>query len=374
MLYKPLGAFLVSAFIIFLFCEYLAYFFILYQCSWPEIFETERDEQLSLAEQQNLKVIFLADTHLLGIRKGHWFDKLRREWQMYISFQTILALHEPEVIFILGDVFDEASFSPDKIYYAYVKRFFELFNVGNKTELLVIPGNHDIGFHYAMHPYLVRRFSETFNTSSIRMITRKNNHFVLVNSMALEKDGCDLCRHAEEQIRQITNKFRCSNGTILCSRGMKQVKYSRPVILLHFPLFRENDAHCTGFTSAPNYLKFDKFKEKWDCLSKKATSYLLDNLHPRTVFSGHTHHACQTLHKTDIWEFTVPSFNWRNKPNPSFIMAVFNADKYAIHWCYLPHEYFIIAIYVFSVFTILIMFIYLRTRRKSAATLLKKNF
>lgn len=61
-------------------------------------------------------------------------------------------------------------------------------------------------FFNRMHPYLVRRFSETFNTSSIRMITRKNNHFVLVNSMALEKDGCDLCRHAEEQIRQITSK------------------------------------------------------------------------------------------------------------------------------------------------------------------------
>lgn len=46
----------------------------------------------------------------------------------------------------------------------------------------------------------------------------------------------------------------------------------------HFPLFRENDAHCTGFTSAPSYLKFDKFKEKWDCLSKKATSYVSVNV------------------------------------------------------------------------------------------------
>lgn len=81
--------------------------------------------------------MFIADTHLLGPREGHWFDKLRRfvslklyiknildfvyclchiifikrefieihyfrEWQMYRVFQTMMSIHGPEVVFILG--------------------------------------------------------------------------------------------------------------------------------------------------------------------------------------------------------------------------------------------------------------------------------
>ena len=37
-----------------------------------------------------LRAMFLADTHLLGRRQGHWFDKLRREWQMHRAFQTAM--------------------------------------------------------------------------------------------------------------------------------------------------------------------------------------------------------------------------------------------------------------------------------------------
>lgn len=44
----------------------------------------------------------LADTHLLGSRNGHWFDKWRREWQMHRAFQTAMTLHQPEIVFILG--------------------------------------------------------------------------------------------------------------------------------------------------------------------------------------------------------------------------------------------------------------------------------
>lgn len=49
--------------------------------------------------------MFIADTHLLGPFRGQWFDKLRREWQMYKTFQTAVALHQPEHIFVLGEFF-----------------------------------------------------------------------------------------------------------------------------------------------------------------------------------------------------------------------------------------------------------------------------
>jgi len=49
-----------------------------------------------------LKALFIADTHLLGPIKGHWFDKLRREWQMHRAFLTAMDYFRPEVVFFLG--------------------------------------------------------------------------------------------------------------------------------------------------------------------------------------------------------------------------------------------------------------------------------
>lgn len=46
--------------------------------------------------------MLLADTHLLGPIKGHWLDKLKREWQMNRAFQAAVTIHSPDIIFILG--------------------------------------------------------------------------------------------------------------------------------------------------------------------------------------------------------------------------------------------------------------------------------
>lgn len=95
-----------------------------------------------------LKAIILADTHLLGEIKGHWLDKLRREWQMERSFQTALWLLQPDIVFILGDVFDEGKWSSPQAWADDVRRFRKMFKYPVSTELVVIVGNHDIGFHY----------------------------------------------------------------------------------------------------------------------------------------------------------------------------------------------------------------------------------
>lgn len=47
----------------------------------------------------------MADTHLLGPRRGHWFDKIRRESQMHRAFQAIMTLHKPEAVFFLGNFY-----------------------------------------------------------------------------------------------------------------------------------------------------------------------------------------------------------------------------------------------------------------------------
>lgn len=47
-----------------------------------------------------------------------------------------------------GDIFDEGLWCSDAEFNAYVYRFHSLFQVPPGTEIFVVAGNHDIGFHY----------------------------------------------------------------------------------------------------------------------------------------------------------------------------------------------------------------------------------
>lgn len=97
-----------------IFCEFFIYYLVIFQCRWPDV---KRDAHTGNEETPAsvLKAMFLADTHLLGEIKGHWLDKLRREWQMERSFQTALWLLQPDIVFILGDVFDEGKWDSPQV-------------------------------------------------------------------------------------------------------------------------------------------------------------------------------------------------------------------------------------------------------------------
>ncbi|XP_075214748.1 per1-like protein PGAP5 [Lycorma delicatula] len=333
-------------FLIFI-CEYFIYYIVLIQCSWPKLNPKQADHTIPIGEGKEVRVMLLADTHLLGSRKGHWFDKLRREWQMYRTFQTAITLHSPDVVFVLGDVFDEGLWCSDAEFSASVQRFLSMFHVPADTKLYTVVGNHDIGFHYGVSPYLQERFSRAFDAPSVRMISVYGNHFVMVNSMAMEGDGCFLCRPAELQINKIVARLRCTKGIGKCPKGFSLKQYSRPILLQHFPLYRESDADCNEPDEAPEDEKKQKFRERWECLSREATEMLLDGLKPRVVVTGHTHHGCHRYHaQSNTHEYTVPSFSWRNKDNPSFILAVFSPNNYSISKCYMPRESTVILIYI----------------------------
>ncbi|KAK3915561.1 Metallophosphoesterase 1 [Frankliniella fusca] len=334
-------------------CEYLIYYFVIFQCSWPVLDPLKEDSSVHIKTNSNepVKAMFLADTHLLGSRNGHWFDKLRREWQMYRAFKTAVSLHKPEVVFFLGDVFDEGLWCGKDEFEYYVAHFNNLFKVPDGTKVYVVVGNHDIGFHYSISPYLHERFMNAFNAPPIKMVSIRGNHFVLLNSMAMEGDGCFLCRQAEIKLMGIADKLRCIQGVgKSCDSSLLRKQFSRPIILQHFPMFRDSDRNCDEPDEAPEDLKKMKFRERWECLSQEATDMLFYQLNPRAVFTGHTHHGCHTTHKVpaEIHEYTLPSFSWRNKNNPSFMLAMISPNNYAVSKCYMPQESTVIFLYSIS--------------------------
>lgn len=175
-------------------------------------------------------------------------------------------------------------------------------------------------FDFRLHPYVLDRFRTSFNESSNKLITIKNTHFVLLNSMTLSRDGCYFCAEAEADIRRISHRLKCAQQTTSkgCDRLADKLPfYARPVLLQHFPTFRESDRECVEH-DAP---KIEVYRESWEVLSKNATKFLGNRLNPLVAFSGHSHHFCRLNNTWNVEEFTIASFSWRNKPNPSFLLV-----------------------------------------------------
>ena len=145
-------------------------------------------------------------------------------------------------------------------------------NAQSQTQLVVIVGNHDVGFHYDMRDKKIQRFNNSFNGQQFIHLyqpkERNDLNFVIVNSMALENDGCEFCNKAQRQLSLI-------NRTLSRERKLKDRVYSRPILFSHFPLFRQSDALCPKDIDSESNVherdKFDIFKPKYDCLSKEAT-------------------------------------------------------------------------------------------------------
>jgi len=347
--------FLVAAvaFIILLYCEVLHYFVVLLQCTWPIMNTT-------LAAENHIKVMFIADTHLLGWRSGHWFDKLRREWQMRQAFQASMFIHKPEVVFFLGDLFDEGKWCSEEEFNHHVARFRSMFAVPEGTRVHALSGNHDEGFHYMMTKEKHDRFEKTFQSPSVRLVEEKGSFFVLVNSMAMEGDHCQICAEAERQIVEVTEQLE--------ERCIQEQSCSQPILLQHFPMYRESDSICDTEDSAPSEEKNVPFRPRYDCLDERSTEMLFSKLQPRLVVSGHTHHGCHVVHANGVSEWSVSSYSWRNRDNPTFLMARISRSNHVTYQCFLPKESSVIKLYILGGIICLIMFIYpyphVRSRQK----------
>uniref|UniRef100_A0A6A7G2E9 Metallophosphoesterase 1-like n=2 Tax=Hirondellea gigas TaxID=1518452 RepID=A0A6A7G2E9_9CRUS len=390
-----------------LYAEYLHNYVVIARCSWPEL-EAAAGGHSGGQEEAVVRAMVVADTHLLGSRNGHWFDKLRREWHMRRSFQAAVLLHAPDVVIFLGDLFDEGKWCSTEEFRAYVVRFSDMFAVPEHTHIIIVPGNHDIGFHYSISRSLSGRFERAFNVSSVGAVEVRGVLFVTLNSMALHGDDCYLCTAAESSIKQLYRELSCSRGDIgpCLSASIKpllpanlQGAAPRPVLLQHYPLYRVNDAHCSGADAAPDKVKALTFRERWECLSRDASQQLLSSLQPRLVLSGHTHYPCTTLHRhpdtppleiqvsvDDIMdatvddpdyaaeereymeqqqradkltrlgssnkpvviipEVTVSSFSWRNNKKPSFAMVTLTRSRHSVYKCEMAREVTVMYIYI----------------------------
>ena len=168
---------------------------------------------------------------------------------------------------------------------------------------------------------MVDRFRKAFKESQNTLITIKDSHFVLVNSMTLSRDGCYFCAEAEQGIRRISQRLNCAkenSNSSTCNRMTDKLSfYARPILLQHFPTYRESDEMCEEHDSP----QIEAYREDWEVLSKDATQFLGKALNPGVSFCGHSHHYCRSINMWNVEEYTIASFSWRNKESPSFLLV-----------------------------------------------------
>lgn len=172
----------------------------------------------------------------------------------------------------------------------------ELFYTNEKTNLLIVVGNHDIGFHYDVTEKKLERFNRSFNTKfiSFHQTTLKRNdiHFILVNSMSLENDGCSFCKKTQKELKKLNNTLKCLKGTKTsnCTNIFKfntNSIYSRPIIFTHYPLYRDSDSICPLDIDSEKIVLNEnpRFRPKYDCLSRESSKQV-SILNPKKNFRG----------------------------------------------------------------------------------------
>ncbi|KPP57782.1 metallophosphoesterase 1-like [Scleropages formosus] len=304
------------------------------------------------------------------------------------AFQTALWLLKPHIVFILGDIFDEGTWSSEKDWEDDVRRFSKMFRRTTDTELIVLPGNHDVGFQNEADWAKLWRFEKVFNVTSATVVTKGGVNFLLLNSMAVLGGSCSVCRSVEDELFLLSRDLNCSlqvgasqdraRGSgppatqskkvgKLC-RDARKFPSSPPIILQHYPLYRASNAICSGLDVAPEEVRHQRFEEQYDTLSQEASEKVLSAAHedrlqpdnhlhraspaqllwwfrPRLVLSGHIHRSCAVLHENKYPEVSVSSFNWRNGNRPSFLLGSFSPDRLALSTCFLPEETTVVVLY-----------------------------
>lgn len=362
-----------------LWCEVGYYYFVFYfNCSsWPGMvsdnhngFEESRHINDQIDSQKLTKLLVIADTHIMGPIKSVKIDKLRREWQMKQAFSISNSIFQPDVIVFMGDLIDEGSFSRDEYFNKACDDFDRIFAYDErKQERIIIPGNHDVGFHDQMRnfPFLMKRFQDRYSTTSGLDLVRtpKTQHLNLVvsNSMSFYNDTCPFCSTSMRELNLLQDYF---NNII----ESKPRDYVSPILLGHIPLFRKNDLNCTYPATIREKVSKDNIEGE-EVLHKVSSRAILSKLRPRLALSGHTHMLCHTEHlvqgsmnQEPVYELTMSSYNHKYAElKPGFVLMTANSTHVFTKHCNLIEEWVVLSIYIATILILVFRLIFAFTNK-----------
>ena len=342
--------------------------------------------------------LFISDIHILG-PKNSILDRLWHETHMKIHYKSINFIlnlsqnwSKNYSKFILGDIFDYGMFYSitdsksneywknrfkntknaeerkqfSKIMQSYtdfqhdLKTFYSIF-----SDAHVILGNHDVAFPMNTNTFRIERMNQVFgrrltcellfaeknsavpfsvlNSSGFSKLSREKE--IYQNSMACLENLSEILQNPNKIITKNSkdSKIYSSmiNGTIPETKSNLQL---RPILLQHFPLWRQNDEICRSDLpdSAKNNERHSSNSPSREALDQNISKIILEKLKPELILSGHTHNGCYREHKIEIKtenntkhdltipEISVASFNYRNRDNPVFMLVTISENHIVI--------------------------------------------
>ncbi|DBA01182.1 TPA: hypothetical protein N0F65_002317 [Lagenidium giganteum] len=286
------------------------YYLYALRCSFP----TPHQQRASDSE---VHVLVMSDMHLLGHRRRPRSQRVWVDWQMFMSIRAALDVHLPDMVLVLGDQFDEGGLPTPQ----------DTWNVGN----------HDTSFGWYMSAEEIRRFEVDFGASN-RVTEALGHTFVQLNTMALDTNVQD------DDVKDSAQ----SNTTKL---GMTRTRGS-VVLMTHLPLYRADDMQCGDKRrNEGGHITYEHpsfpYEIHHHVLSPELTQELLTKLRPSIILSGHTHAWCeyQPSGEVNAKEFTIPTFSWGQRPDPSYALLTLSGTASAVALCHLPHEHHVFAFY-----------------------------
>uniref|UniRef100_A0A1I8FCN6 Metallophos domain-containing protein n=1 Tax=Macrostomum lignano TaxID=282301 RepID=A0A1I8FCN6_9PLAT len=190
------------------------------------------------------------DTHLLWA--GGRATELRREWQMERAFQTSLFLHRPRLLLSRRPVRRRQMGRRLRVP-APLGPFSRMFRVPDGTRLLVVAGNHDIGFHYDVTQHKVDRFEAAFHLAAVQLVSIGGVNFVLANRRRIRRRRLLLCDARESSWPPSPTGCAAAFGIRLGDACRKRGKPSErrsaapataPILLTHYRWPGSNESAC----------------------------------------------------------------------------------------------------------------------------------
>ncbi|KAG7272220.1 hypothetical protein CRUP_035747 [Coryphaenoides rupestris] len=148
-------------------------------------------------------------------------------------------------------------------------------SVDDEEELDWVPKPRDINGLVKL-----QRFEKVFNSTSTRILTKKG-----INRGAGNGDGCPICQSVEKELLKPVRDLSCLSPALPSVQGERRQLHWR-----RLPHHLKSATCCS--------------EKKYDVLSKEGLSEA----------------DARFFHDNSYQKSVCPSFNWRNRNNPSFIL------------------------------------------------------
>lgn len=275
--------------------EYLIYHYNISKCSFPELSKNSPDD---------IHIALIGDPQLTDKYSYKWVKKsgflvtkiieFYSDIYMRKNFQLLQLYHDPDVIFLMGDLFDSAKVLTDKEFEKEFHRYKWIFKSQNNIQQYTLSGNHDIGYDIDKnHQFsLAKRFSNYFGPINFDIIINGIS-FIFISATTLDENSSHYQLYKDTDSFIQSKKFDFSrNSSLILPR----------VLLHHIPLWRAPEMNCGSLRNRNEFLKDHSGYSYRNMLDQSITNQLLKIIKPFLTFSGDDHDYCKIKHSNTTTE------------------------------------------------------------------------